>query len=276
MSKFTVMQEYAIWWVDRFFWPVPAHPGTKRLFAGYGPYLNQVHSATDIKQWFGSNKTFNMAVTAYGGGLILDFDDRELYSSWSKYHNLDGAQTYTELTPRGGAHVFFYKQPFTEIPEGIKLKPGVEIKKCVMVAPSIVDGNKYSRGMGEILEVDAVNIFVGLTVPGTPTPYLLNVTNKATLPEGQSIIPKIKQSLPVQTILKELLPKTRVSGTGRWLSGRCPFHDDKKPSFWIDSKRNLFGCHGCGEHGDVINLFAKLKGITVNEAIDQLRDRVQL
>jgi len=57
----------------------------------------------------------------------------------------------------------------------------------------------------------------------------------------------------------------------RFVPAHCPFHDDKEPSFWIDTDRNLWGCHACGVRGDVINLYARLKGLTNTEAIREMR-----
>ena len=43
---------------------------------------------------------------------------------------------------------------------------------------------------------------------------------------------------------------------GRWM-GLCPLHQDHKPSFVVDTSKNLFYCYGCGRGGDVIR-FAEL------------------
>jgi hypothetical protein len=43
---------------------------------------------------------------------------------------------------------------------------------------------------------------------------------------------------------------------GRWM-GLCPLHQDHKPSFVVDTSKNLFYCYGCGRGGDGIR-FAEL------------------
>ena len=43
---------------------------------------------------------------------------------------------------------------------------------------------------------------------------------------------------------------------GRWM-GLCPLHQDHKPSFVVDTSKNLFYCYGCGRGGDLIR-FAEL------------------
>jgi DNA primase len=39
--------------------------------------------------------------------------------------------------------------------------------------------------------------------------------------------------------------------------GLCPLHEDRKPSFLVDTNKDLFYCYGCGRGGDVIR-FAQL------------------
>ena len=49
----------------------------------------------------------------------------------------------------------------------------------------------------------------------------------------------------------------------------CPFHNEKTPSFVINSQGQFFKCFGCGEGGDVIKLAGKLLGI--DKPIDVLK-----
>ena len=57
-------------------------------------------------------------------------------------------------------------------------------------------------------------------------------------------------------------------------SCRCPFHDDKTPSFSIYDDGRRWKCHtGCGE-GDVINFFARAKGLSNEEACREILRRV--
>ena len=43
-----------------------------------------------------------------------------------------------------------------------------------------------------------------------------------------------------------------------------------KPSMWVDTERNLFGCRACDARGDVINFVAMFEGWTVQEAIQNM------
>jgi len=34
--------------------------------------------------------------------------------------------------------------------------------------------------------------------------------------------------------------------------GLCPLHQETRPSFYVNARKNLFYCHGCGQGGDLI------------------------
>lgn len=48
----------------------------------------------------------------------------------------------------------------------------------------------------------------------------------------------------------------------------CPFHNDRHPSLFVDDDH--YHCYACGEHGDVIDLTAKLFGLKLYEAAQKL------
>ena len=56
-----------------------------------------------------------------------------------------------------------------------------------------------------------------------------------------------------------------VTKTGMTL---CPFHEDRHPSLRLYDDH--FYCFTCAAHGDVIDLTAKLLGVSIQEAIDRL------
>ena len=50
----------------------------------------------------------------------------------------------------------------------------------------------------------------------------------------------------------------RRGGKGR-LWWKCPFHDDKNPSFHVNPIKGTWKCYGCSEHGDAAALVMKLR-----------------
>jgi DNA primase len=44
---------------------------------------------------------------------------------------------------------------------------------------------------------------------------------------------------------------SQLKRVGRQWAGRCPFHQEKSASFYVNDEKNVFKCHGCGVGGDV-------------------------
>lgn len=55
-----------------------------------------------------------------------------------------------------------------------------------------------------------------------------------------------------------------------WVSIKCPFHPDSKPSASIHNTRDKFRCHQCDVAGDVIDVVSTVEGLTIREAIEWL------
>lgn len=65
----------------------------------------------------------------------------------------------------------------------------------------------------------------------------------------------------------------RGERSSRKLWWRCPFHDDKNPSFAVDADKGWWRCYGCGEHGDAASLVMKVMNKTFPEAVEHLTGR---
>ncbi len=64
-----------------------------------------------------------------------------------------------------------------------------------------------------------------------------------------------------------------VKSDGRKLTGRCPFHDDKKNSFSADLQTGKWNCFTEGRGGNFISFWAELYGIDNTEAYKQILDK---
>jgi DNA primase len=64
----------------------------------------------------------------------------------------------------------------------------------------------------------------------------------------------------------------RRSGARR-LSGLCPFHDERTPSFGIDPVEKLYHCFGCGVGGDVFSFVMETEGLDFAGALESLAAR---
>ncbi|MDR0902625.1 MAG: DNA primase [Opitutaceae bacterium] len=60
---------------------------------------------------------------------------------------------------------------------------------------------------------------------------------------------------------------------GRRLKGLCPFHQEKTPSFHVDSDKGFYKCFGCGKAGDIITFVRETEMLTFTEAVEALGKR---
>ncbi len=64
--------------------------------------------------------------------------------------------------------------------------------------------------------------------------------------------------------------------SGTRFMGRCPFHDEKSPSFSVNADLNLYHCFGCGKGGDVVTFVRETEGLDFVGAIEWLAERFRV
>jgi DNA primase len=67
--------------------------------------------------------------------------------------------------------------------------------------------------------------------------------------------------------------KTDLRRVGSRLTGLCPFHDERTPSFSVNVQDKLFYCFGCHAKGDAIGFVEQTEGLDFRESVEFLADR---
>ncbi len=62
----------------------------------------------------------------------------------------------------------------------------------------------------------------------------------------------------------------RLTRSGRYLKGLCPFHTEKTPSFFVFTDRGTYKCFGCGEGGDLFSYVMRRDNAEFPEALGAL------
>ncbi|MCL2806720.1 MAG: DNA primase [Coriobacteriia bacterium] len=79
------------------------------------------------------------------------------------------------------------------------------------------------------------------------------------------------------TDLVELVSETVVlRSRGREFWGRCPFHQEKTPSFKVDPRSQLYHCFGCHAGGDAYGFVMRTQNMEFVDAVHYLADRANI
>lgn len=68
-------------------------------------------------------------------------------------------------------------------------------------------------------------------------------------------------------------PYVELRSKGRDLWGLCPFHNEKSPSFKVDSEKGFFKCFGCDAKGDSISFIMRKLGFSYQDAVIYLAEK---
>jgi DNA primase len=67
--------------------------------------------------------------------------------------------------------------------------------------------------------------------------------------------------------------RTQLRKVGGRYAGRCPFHEDRTPSFSVNAQDKLYYCFGCGAKGDLITFVRETEGLDFAGAVEWLAER---
>jgi DNA primase len=70
--------------------------------------------------------------------------------------------------------------------------------------------------------------------------------------------------------------RTQLRKSGARYSGRCPFHDERTPSFSVNAVDKFYYCFGCGAKGDLITFVRETEGLDFVGAVEWLGERFRV
>ena len=80
----------------------------------------------------------------------------------------------------------------------------------------------------------------------------------------------VKATADMVEVVGARTPLRKVGG--RYV-GRCPFHEERTPSFSVNAEEKLFYCFGCGKGGDLITFVRETEQLDFAGAIEALAER---
>jgi DNA primase catalytic core len=84
---------------------------------------------------------------------------------------------------------------------------------------------------------------------------------------------KVKQRFSLLDYLRQQNWVARPAGHGSEFVGLCPLHRDTRPSFYVNARKNLFYCHGCGQGGDLLRFIQLSRRLSFRQSLAYLEQQ---
>ncbi len=89
----------------------------------------------------------------------------------------------------------------------------------------------------------------------------------------QTFIDEVLARVDIVDIIDSRVPLSKM---GKDFKARCPFHDEKTPSFTVSQAKQFYHCFGCGQSGTAITFLMEFGNLSFPEAIEELASQAGL
>jgi DNA primase len=89
----------------------------------------------------------------------------------------------------------------------------------------------------------------------------------------QTSVEEVKAAADMLAVVS---PRTQLRKQGGRYTGRCPFHEERTPSFSVNAHDKLYYCFGCGKGGDLISFVRETENLDFAGAVEWLADRFNI
>lgn len=84
------------------------------------------------------------------------------------------------------------------------------------------------------------------------------------------VVEEVRQRADIVEVVGEVVSLKRA---GKDYKGKCPFHEDRSPSFFVVPDKRMYHCFGCGAQGDVFRFLMERQGLGFLDAVRDLGGR---
>lgn len=81
----------------------------------------------------------------------------------------------------------------------------------------------------------------------------------------------VRDRTDIVELVREYVPG--LKRVGKSYKARCPFHNEKTPSFHVDGQKGFFYCFGCQEGGDAFDFLMKIENLSFTESVQKLASK---
>jgi len=93
-------------------------------------------------------------------------------------------------------------------------------------------------------------------------PFLTNRMN--------NVVQQIKERLSIEEVISSYI---KLEKAGANFKAKCPFHNEKTPSFFISPDRGNYYCFGCSAKGDIFTFVEEFEGLDFKGALKLLAEK---
>jgi DNA primase len=86
----------------------------------------------------------------------------------------------------------------------------------------------------------------------------------------------VRDVVAAADIVEVVSQRTSLRKQGARYVGRCPFHDERTPSFSVNAADKLYYCFGCSRGGDVVRFVQETENLDFVGAIEALAERFRI
>jgi len=86
-------------------------------------------------------------------------------------------------------------------------------------------------------------------------------------------IDELLARVDIVDVIEQRVPLKKA---GRDWSARCPFHDERSPSFTVSPAKQFYHCFGCGKHGSAIKFLMDYDRLEFVDAVEELASQAGL
>jgi DNA primase len=86
----------------------------------------------------------------------------------------------------------------------------------------------------------------------------------------------VREVVAAADMVEVVSGRTQLRKAGSRFMGRCPFHEERTPSFSVNAVDKLYHCFGCGKGGDVITFVRESEQLDFAEAVEWLAERFRV
>ncbi|MEN9582327.1 MAG: primase, primase protein [Candidatus Parcubacteria bacterium] len=83
-------------------------------------------------------------------------------------------------------------------------------------------------------------------------------------------VEQIKEKLSIVDVVSAYV---KLDRSGIYFKAKCPFHNERTPSFMLSPARNTYHCFGCGKGGDIFSFVQEIEGLDFPATLKMLAEK---